>query len=50
MNPMKTSEPVNILVVDDVPEKMMAIESALAELGQNDRQGAFGTRGAALHC
>ncbi len=32
---MKTSEPVNILVVDDVPEKIMAIEATLAELGQN---------------
>ncbi len=32
---MKTSEPVNILVVDDVPDKAAAIESTLAELGQN---------------
>jgi signal transduction histidine kinase/DNA-binding response OmpR family regulator len=32
---MKTNEPVNILVVDDVPEKIMAIEATLAELGQN---------------
>src|SRR6476469_1265296 len=32
---MKTSEPVNILVVDDVPDKIMAIEATLAELGQN---------------
>ena len=32
---MKTSEPVNILVVDDVPEKIMAIEATLDELGQN---------------
>jgi signal transduction histidine kinase len=32
---MKTSEPVNILVVDDVPEKILAIEATLAELGQN---------------
>jgi signal transduction histidine kinase/DNA-binding response OmpR family regulator len=31
---MKTSEPVNILVVDDVPEKILEIELALAELGQ----------------
>jgi signal transduction histidine kinase/PleD family two-component response regulator len=32
---MKTTEPVNILVVDDVPEKIVAIEATLAELGQN---------------
>jgi signal transduction histidine kinase/DNA-binding response OmpR family regulator len=32
---MKTTEPVNILVVDDVPEKVVAIEATLAELGQN---------------
>src|SRR6476620_8144225 len=32
---MKTSEPVNILVVDDVPEKIMAIEATLGELSQN---------------
>ncbi len=32
---MKKSEPVNILVVDDVPEKAMEIEATLAELGQN---------------
>ncbi len=32
---MKTTEPVNILVVDDVPDKIMAIEATLDELGQN---------------
>jgi len=32
---MKTSDPVNILVVDDVPEKILEIELALAVLGQN---------------
>src|SRR5882757_7993076 len=32
---MKSTEPVNILVVDDVPEKIMAIEATLDELGQN---------------
>src|SRR3954462_914017 len=32
---MKTSEPVNILVVDDNPEKIMSIEATLGELGQN---------------
>src|SRR4051794_28489651 len=32
---MKTSEPVNILVVDDMPEKIMTIEATLGELGQN---------------
>jgi signal transduction histidine kinase/DNA-binding response OmpR family regulator len=31
---MKTSEPVNILVVDDVPEKILEIELAIADLGQ----------------
>lgn len=32
---MKTSDPVNILIVDDVPEKILEIELALAQLGQN---------------
>src|SRR5262249_18154267 len=32
---MKTSEPVNILVVDDMPDKIMTIEATLGELGQN---------------
>jgi signal transduction histidine kinase/DNA-binding response OmpR family regulator len=32
---MKTSDPVNILVVDDIPEKILEIELALVELGQN---------------
>src|SRR5215212_10341818 len=32
---MKTNEPVNILVVDDMPEKIMTIEATLEELGQN---------------
>src|SRR5205085_8888229 len=32
---MKTTEPVNILVVDDMPEKIMTIEATLEELGQN---------------
>jgi signal transduction histidine kinase/DNA-binding response OmpR family regulator len=32
---MKPNEPVNILVVDDMPEKIMAIEATLGELGQN---------------
>ncbi len=32
---MKSTEPVNILVVDDMPEKILAIEVTLAELGQN---------------
>src|SRR3954462_12868100 len=31
---MKTSEPVNILVVDDNPEKILSIEATLEELGQ----------------
>ena len=32
---MQNSEPVNILVVDDMPEKIMTIEATLEELGQN---------------
>ena len=32
---MKNSEPVNILVVDDMPEKIMTIEATLEELDQN---------------
>lgn len=31
----KPSESINILIVDDVPEKAVAIEATLAELGQN---------------
>ncbi len=45
---MKTSEPVNILVVDDVPEKIMAIEATLAELGQNIVKASSGRE--ALRC
>ena len=47
---MKTGEQVNILVVDDVPEKAMAIEATLAELGQNVVIANSGRRGAALVC
>src|SRR5881392_2998790 len=32
---MDTREKVNILVVDDLPEKLMAMELILEELGQN---------------
>ncbi len=32
---MKTSEPVNILIVDDLPERAAAIEASLDELGQH---------------
>lgn len=32
---MKASEPVNILVVDDVPDKVLTIETTLEQLGQN---------------
>ncbi len=35
---MKTSEPVNILVVDDMPEKIMAIEATLARAWPEYRQ------------
>ena len=45
---MKTSEPVNILVVDDVPEKIMAIEATLAELGQNIVKAYSGREALAL--
>jgi signal transduction histidine kinase/PleD family two-component response regulator len=45
---MKTSEPVNILVVDDVPEKIIAIESTLVELGQNVVKASSGRE--ALRC
>lgn len=40
---MKTTELVNILVVDDVPEKIVAIEATLAELGQNIVKAQSGT-------
>jgi signal transduction histidine kinase/DNA-binding response OmpR family regulator len=45
---MKTSEPVNILVVDDVPDKIMAIEATLTELGQNIVKASSGRE--ALRC
>jgi signal transduction histidine kinase/DNA-binding response OmpR family regulator len=45
---MKPSEPVNILVVDDVPEKIMAIEATLADLGQNIVKASSGRE--ALRC
>ena len=45
---MKTSEPVNILVVDDVPEKIVAIEATLADLGQNVVKASSGRE--ALRC
>jgi len=45
---MKTNERVNILVVDDVPEKIMAIEAALDELAQNIVKASSGRE--ALRC
>ncbi len=39
---MKSSDPVNILVVDDMPEKASAIEQILAKLGQNVVQASSG--------
>ena len=45
---MKTSEPVNILVVDDVPEKIVAIGATLADLGQNVVKASSGRE--ALRC
>src|SRR3989304_4600250 len=45
---MKASERVNILVVDDVPEKVLAIEATLAELDQNIVTGNSGRE--ALRC
>jgi signal transduction histidine kinase/PleD family two-component response regulator len=44
----KASEPVNILVVDDVPEKILAIEATLADLGQNVVKASSGRE--ALRC
>jgi signal transduction histidine kinase len=44
----KASEPVNILVVDDVPEKILAIESTLTDLGQNVVKASSGRE--ALRC
>ncbi len=34
-SPNMTDERINILVVDDVPEKLIALEAILEELGQN---------------
>ncbi len=45
---MQTTEPVNILVVDNVPEKIVAIEATLAELGQNIVKARSGNE--ALEC
>jgi signal transduction histidine kinase/DNA-binding response OmpR family regulator len=45
---MKSSEPVNILVVDDVPDKVIAIEATLADLGQNVVKASSGRE--ALRC
>ena len=44
----KASEPVNILVVDDVPEKILAIEATLADLHQNVVKASSGRE--ALRC
>jgi hypothetical protein len=33
--PVPEAERVNILIVDDLPEKLMAYEAILEELGQN---------------
>jgi signal transduction histidine kinase/DNA-binding response OmpR family regulator len=45
---MKTNEPVNILVVDDMPEKALAVEATLADLGQHVVKASSGR--AALRC
>jgi len=45
---MNATEPVNILVVDDVPEKIVAIEATLAELGQHIVKAQSGSE--ALKC
>ncbi|MEX0612769.1 MAG: response regulator, partial [Pirellulales bacterium] len=45
---MKTSERVNILVVDDVPEKIIAIDAALADLEQRIVKACSGRE--ALRC
>ncbi|HEY4233180.1 MAG TPA: response regulator [Lacipirellulaceae bacterium] len=45
---MKTSQAVNILVVDDVPEKALAIEATLSDLGQNIVKAGSGRE--ALRC
>ncbi len=41
---MKASDRVNILVVDDVPERAMAIETTLEPLGQNIVKAFSGAR------
>jgi signal transduction histidine kinase len=45
---MKMSDAVNILVVDDVPEKALAIEAILADLGQHIVKASSGRE--ALRC
>src|SRR4029079_6988817 len=45
---MKSTEPVNILVVDDMPEKILSIEATLEELDQNIVKATSGRE--ALRC
>lgn len=45
---MKASERVNILIVDDVPDKALAVEATLEQLGQNVVKASSGRE--ALRC
>jgi signal transduction histidine kinase/DNA-binding response OmpR family regulator len=45
---MNANEPVNILIVDDVPDKALAIEATLADLSQNVVRASSGRE--ALRC
>ena len=42
---MKTTEKINILMVDDQPGKLLSYEAILHELNENLHQGKFWKRG-----
>ena len=48
MSATARSDPVNILLVDDQPAKLLTYESILGELGENAHQGELGDE--ALDC
>ena len=47
---MADADKTNILIVDDLPEKLLVYRSVLEELGQNVVTGALRRGGAARRC